>query len=111
LKKTDLEYSLFLPGWFLDYYGIPHVKSNLGPFPFVVDVAHHAAAIPGSGDANITFTHTSDVAKFAAASLDLDHWPERNYIIGSKATWREMLALAEDARGKSSCQLGHMNSS
>ncbi|CAI6092113.1 unnamed protein product [Clonostachys chloroleuca] len=45
----------------------------------VSDIANNAAAIPGSGDVPAVFTHTSDVARFVAASLDLDHWDSVHY--------------------------------
>jgi len=99
LKKTDLEYTLFSNGFFLDYYAIPGVKSYMKPFTFAVDIANGAAAIPGSGETPIVFTHTFDVAKYVAASLDLPKWPERSIIIGDKVTWNQFVKLAEDARG------------
>ena len=99
LKKTKLEYTLFANGWFLDYYGLPHVKSYFEPLTLALDVAGKAAAIPGSGDAPVVFTHTFDVAKFVSASLDLAKWPEKSVMIGDRVTWNEFLKQAEEARG------------
>lgn len=65
----------------------------------VSDIANNAAAIPGSGDVPAVFTHTSDVARFVAASLDLDHWDSVHYVIGDRVTWNEFLRLAEEAKG------------
>jgi len=65
----------------------------------VLDIPNDAASIPGKGDTKITFTHTSDVAKFVAASLDLSNWDKVSYVIGDKASWNEVLKLAEDAKG------------
>ena len=60
---------------------------------------HHTAAIPGSGNTPVAFTHTSDIAQFVVASLDLPEWPEESWIIGDKVTWNEALRLAEAAKG------------
>lgn len=84
----------------MDYYGIPKVKSYLGkPFVFAVDVANNIAAIPGSGDMPIVFTHISDVARFIAAFVGSSDWPERTTIIGDKKTWNEFVAIAEEVKG------------
>ena len=99
LKNTSLEFTLFWPGWFMDYYGIPHIKTHMDPFPFAVDVGNRAAAIPGSGDIPIVFTYTRDVAKVVAASLDLEKWPQHAYIIGDKLTWNRLLQAAEEVQG------------
>ena len=65
LEASSLEYTCVINGFFLDYYVIPKVSSHMGPFPVVVDMANNAAAIPGSGDVPVAFTHTTDVARFA----------------------------------------------
>ncbi|PLB35797.1 NAD(P)-binding protein [Aspergillus candidus] len=98
-SSTSLEYSLLSNGIFTDYYGMPKVKSYLQPFVLAVDIAHNAAAIPGSGDVPVVFTHTFDVARFIAAFVSAPDWPERGTIIGDKKTWNELVALAEEAKG------------
>ncbi|OGM48854.1 hypothetical protein ABOM_003004 [Aspergillus bombycis] len=87
LKTSGLEYTLVSNGFFMDYYGLPKVKSYLQPFVFAVDMANNAAAIPGSGDVPVVFTHT------------FDDWPERSIIIGDKLSWNELVALAEVTKG------------
>ncbi|CAH0003544.1 unnamed protein product [Clonostachys byssicola] len=100
LENTkDLETTRFLNGFFLDYFGLPKFPSHMPPTTMVLDVANNAAAIPGSGDVPAVFTHTSDVAKFVAASLDLDNWDPVHYVIGDRVTWNEFLHLAEEAKG------------
>ncbi len=99
LKKSTLEYTLVSCGVFLDYYGMPRIKSYMKPLTMVIDVEHKVAAIPGTGDETITFTHTFDVAKYVAASLDMETWPERSIIIGDKMSWNQFLKLAEKIRG------------
>lgn len=64
-----------------------------------VDISHQSAAIPGSGNELIVFTHSSDLADFTVRSLDLKNWPKESYVIGEKLTWNEFVKLAEDAKG------------
>lgn len=99
LRKTDLEWTRFVNGYFLDYYGIPYVKTHLGPGNFALDIASKMAGIPGTGNETMTFTYTFDVAKFVAAFLDMPKWEETTYCYGDKTTWNEFVKLAEEARG------------
>lgn len=82
----------------MDYWG-PAEKTRLAPFPVVLDIPNNMAAIPGSGDTPVVFTHTIDVAKFVAASLALTHWDPVTYIMGDKLSWNQVVKLAEAARG------------
>lgn len=81
---------------FLDYYD---PQGDYQPLAFFVDITHNCAAIPGDGNTPIVFTHTSDVAKFVVASLELDQWPGESYVIGDKVTLTEFVELAETAKG------------
>lgn len=65
----------------------------------VVDVANNAAAIPGSGDVPVAFTHSVDVAKFVIASLTLPKWEPKTYLVGDNLTWNQLVELAEDIKG------------
>lgn len=84
----------------MDYWGIPGVKSNMLPVVFCIDIPHKAAAIPGDGNTPVIFTHTTDVAKYVAASLDLEEWDPVSHVIGDRVTWNEFLQLAEEATGR-----------
>ncbi|GME39002.1 Pyridoxal-phosphate dependent enzyme [Neofusicoccum parvum] len=99
LKKTDLQWTRFANGYFLDYWGLPHLKSYQEPFMPVLDIANKFAGIPGDGNTPVTFTYTFDLAKFVVASLDLPEWPEYSIVVGDKLTWNEFVKLAEEARG------------
>jgi hypothetical protein len=74
LKKTDLEYTVFYVGFLLDYYAGPSIKSYVSPLIVVIDMECNMAAIPGSGNMPIAFTHSLDVGKYVDASLDLKKW-------------------------------------
>ncbi|EJP63771.1 nmrA-like family protein [Beauveria bassiana ARSEF 2860] len=98
-RVTDLETTYFLIGTFMDYWG-PAEKTRLAPFPVVLDIPNNMAAISGSGDTPVVFTHTIDVAKFVAASLALTDWDPVTYIMGDKLSWNQVVKLAEAARGR-----------
>lgn len=100
LKKTNLEWTRFHNGYFLDYYGLPHVKSYQPNISFVMDMQSKVAAIPGDGNTPVVFTYTYDVAKFVVASLDLPKWDDEFFVIGDKLTWNEFVRLAEETRGE-----------
>ncbi|UKZ95785.1 uncharacterized protein TrAFT101_010600 [Trichoderma asperellum] len=99
LRQSKLEWTRVANGYFMDYYGYPHVKTYLKPLSFVIDVKNKAAGIPGTGDDIVAFTYTADVAKFVVASLGLPKWEEITYCYGEKSSYNKILALAEEARG------------
>ena len=100
LEKTkSLEWTTVLNGFFLDYFGIPKVKSYLQPTTIVLDIANDCAGIPGSGDVPVVLTNSFDVAKYTARLLGLDKWEKESYVIGDRLTWNEFLKLAEEAKG------------
>lgn len=99
MAKTRLEYTAFNVGWFMEYYGMPHVETYITQTTFIVDMANKHAAIPGDGTQLMTFTYTKDVAKFVVAALDLPTWDRNTFVIGDKMTWNDFVKLAEKARG------------
>ncbi|KAM0470208.1 hypothetical protein ACHAPX_010094 [Trichoderma viride] len=100
LRQTDLEWTRFHVGYFLDYYGMPHIETHLPvPFAFVFDIPNKVAAIPGSGNDVFSLTYTKDVAKFVVKALDLPKWEEETFCYGDRVTWNQVLKLAEDATG------------
>ena len=98
--SKDLEWTLFYAGFFMDYFGMPNLSSYLTPFVVLMDILENMAAIPGDGTTPLTFTHTSDVGKFVAASVDLEKWDRVSFIIGDKMTVNEAVKLAEKAKGE-----------
>lgn len=99
LETTTLEYTSVINGFFLDYYTVPKIPSHMGTFPVVIDMLNNAAAIPGSGDVPVAFTHTTDVAHFVVSLLDLATWQPESTIVGEKLTWNEFVAIAEEVKG------------
>jgi nucleoside-diphosphate-sugar epimerase len=99
-QAEDLTYTSFYTGFFLDYWGMPAVKSYMKPGIMVIDIPHAAAAIPGTGNTPVAFTHTTDVAKYVAAAMDLEKWELGYNLTADKINWNEFLTLAESVRGK-----------
>ena len=100
LKQSKLQYTRFATGFFMDYWGMPHVKSNLAPFTFGIDMQNGQAAIPGDGNVPLSLTYSRDLARFVVRTLDLDEWPGFSIGVGDDLTFNQMLRLAEEARGK-----------
>ena len=100
LKATkDLEYTVFHNGFFIDYWTTPGVETHLNTVIMFIDIAHNTAAIPGRGDTSVAFTHTTDVARFVAAALDLQKWEPITSVIADRVTLNELLHFAEEAKG------------
>ncbi|KAJ0415262.1 hypothetical protein BJY00DRAFT_318023 [Aspergillus carlsbadensis] len=99
LKVSNLEWTVFHNGIFLDYFGGPGMKSYLKPNVFAIDIANKVAAIPGTGDVPVTFTYTFDLARFVVAALDLEEWNEESRVVGDAVTWNEFVGLAEEVTG------------
>lgn len=100
LEKTRLEYTYFYPGMFMDYFALPRIETHMRPIYTVLDLEHNEVAIPGTGSAVMAMAYTKDVARYIAASLDLDRWPKVSLIIGSQPTVEELAQLAQRITGE-----------
>ncbi|KAH7302982.1 hypothetical protein B0I35DRAFT_447459 [Stachybotrys elegans] len=99
LDTLSLEHTVFYTGYFFDYY-TRELPTYMQPVAFVLDIPNNAAAIPGSGEVPVVFTHTWDVAKFVAAYAEKPQWDREAYVIGDKITLNELVRLAEEVKGK-----------
>ncbi|KAL2672141.1 hypothetical protein Neosp_012839 [[Neocosmospora] mangrovei] len=100
IKKTSLEYIRISIGFFSDYWGVPHIKSNLKTFQWFIDMEKGVAVVPGSGDEKFTVTYSEDLARFIVRLIDSDErWPERGFLSGSDISINELIAIAEKIRG------------
>lgn len=99
LEKSSLEWTAIYNGHFLDYWGMPKVKSYLNPVTMFLDIGAAKAGIPGSGTTPAVFTYSGDVARFTAAALTLEKWEKESYVIGTKICWNDFVKVAEDVRG------------
>jgi hypothetical protein len=105
LKSSSLKYTRVIPGFFMDYWGMPHAKTNLHPYIFGIDIAGGIAAIPGDGNDVICMTYTYDLANYMVKMLELEEWPEFSVFVGDQVTYNEILAMAEGVRGKMNAKL------
>jgi hypothetical protein len=96
---STLEYTTVINGYFADGWVAPKVKSYQDPMPLVVDIPNQVAAIPGSGNELVVFTHTFDIARFVALLVGAPKWDKESYIIGDKVSWNQFVQYAEEARG------------
>ncbi|KAL6401342.1 hypothetical protein AUP68_15211 [Ilyonectria robusta] len=94
-----MEYTRFINGTFMDYFGPPQARTRLNVISLVVDHENRKAAVPGDGNNPVVLTHSTDVARFVAASLDLVEWPEASVIRGDRLTLNALVAFAESAKG------------
>jgi hypothetical protein len=110
LENSSLEYTLFSHGLFMDYYGLPRIKSYMSPWVFAVDMANRVAGIPGSGDGKAVYTYSGDVARFVVATLGLPpgSWRKHSIMIGDRQSLNQVLRIAESVRGKFNVQYDSM---
>lgn len=80
------------------------VPSNMKAFSYTVDFGKRRASIPGDGMQKVAFLHSGDLARYAAAMVDVDggEWPGISAFVGDRMSWGEMLALGEEITGTSS---------
>ncbi|KAF7552242.1 hypothetical protein G7Z17_g4458 [Cylindrodendrum hubeiense] len=98
LEKTTLEYTLFVCGMFMDYYGMPNIESPLKPTYSILDLQYNRAVVPGDGQAILITTMAKDVARYVAAAVDLPDWPKVMTIIGSRLSVSELVDLAVEIK-------------
>ncbi|OAL70948.1 hypothetical protein A7D00_4610 [Trichophyton violaceum] len=99
LKETKLKYTRIFPGYFMDYWGMPNVRTRLKPLAYAVDIPNRRAIIPGDGNNIITFTYSYDMAKFIAKLLGTEEWPEFAYMGGDDLTFNELVKMGEEISG------------
>lgn len=100
-RTRTLEYAYVYPGMFMDYFGLPRVKSVLRPLCFFVDPAHAQAILPtNGGEAKMSMTSTTDLARYLALALDLAAWPRVLSTVTSTVTVHELVQLVEKSLGR-----------
>ncbi|KAL6832780.1 hypothetical protein V8C40DRAFT_145132 [Trichoderma camerunense] len=100
LRESNLEWTRFYNGYFLDYYGMPYIETHISELiSFIFDIPNKAAVIPGTGNDLVSFTYTRDVANFVVKALTLPKWEEEMFCYGDKVTLNQFLGLLEEATG------------
>ncbi|KAJ4168876.1 hypothetical protein NW754_010807 [Fusarium falciforme] len=100
LEKTGLEFSYIYPGMFMDYYGMPKFPTPLRPLCFFIDPVNQVAVLPDDGEAKMSMSLTTDVARYTALALDLDKWPRFMTTTASTVTLKNLVHLFEKYTGR-----------
>ncbi|KAH8730309.1 NmrA-like family protein-like protein [Phaeosphaeriaceae sp. PMI808] len=97
----SMEYCLFQPSVFLDYFAHPHPLSpDLITWPVVVDFEHRRAILMDEGDVPIVLTAIADIGEMVALAVeDEGVWPVVGGMTGVRTTIAEILALGKRVRG------------
>lgn len=100
-EKKTLEYCLFQPSIFMDYFAHPNPLSpELITWPFFVDFENRRAIVLDEGDQPIVLTAIADDSEILARALeDEREWPAIGGIRGCKTSINELLALGKKLRG------------
>ncbi|KAM7201668.1 hypothetical protein V8F33_003217 [Rhypophila sp. PSN 637] len=101
-EKKVIEYSLFQPGMFVNYFTHPHQSAKyLPPIATPFDFNNRRAIVlDGSDDVPMTLTTVQDLANVVARAVEYDgEWPLVSGITGDKVTIRELIAIGERVRG------------
>lgn len=96
-----LEYCLFQPSIFLDYFAHPYAPTPpLYTWPFFVDFQSRRAIILDSGNYPLVLTSAHDDAEILLRAIeDPRPWPRVGGIRGWRTTQAEILALGKKIRG------------
>ncbi|KAK0650732.1 hypothetical protein DIS24_g6558 [Lasiodiplodia hormozganensis] len=99
--RIRLEYSLFQPGLFTNYFGFPYsTTKHLSMSPWLVDFDNRRAITVGAGDFSLCLTTVQDMAVVVADALDYEgKWPVDGGIRGTQITMAELIRLGEKLRG------------
>lgn len=99
--EQKLEYTLFQPGLFTNYFEYPHSSTrHFSISPWFVDFENRRAIVVDEGNQSFTTTTVEDFSSVVAEALDFEgKWPVTGGIVGSRITTKELVELAETLRG------------
>ena len=103
-RHQVLEYCLFQPGLFTNYFTYPYESAkHFRPFETQIDFNNRRAIIVDGGvDDRITLTTAQDFANVVALAVDYEgEWPVVGGIKGTDITIGQLLAVGEKIRGMS----------
>ncbi|KAI8931828.1 hypothetical protein NX059_011465 [Plenodomus lindquistii] len=100
-EKEQIEYCLFQPGFFTDYFAVPYsMAKHFHSFKMFADFEHRRAILQEGPDAPLTLTTVEDMAKVVAFALEYPgRWPTIGGIQGTQTTLSAFLSLGESIRG------------
>lgn len=100
VRKSGIEYTLFDTGFWMNMLAAGTPGANGMSYTPIFDVGNCSARIPGDGSAYLVYIRGEDMAKFVAASLELEKWPAVSRMVGDRKTFNEILRIAEEVRGE-----------
>lgn len=100
-KLGGLEYCLFQPSIFMDYFAHPYPLSpDLITWPFFLDFENRRALLLDDGNAPLVITAIADDAQILLRALDDPRpWPSIGGIRGYRTTINELFTLGKKIRG------------
>ncbi|KAK4501345.1 hypothetical protein PRZ48_007153 [Zasmidium cellare] len=102
-ERKVLEYSLFIPGLFTNYFAHPHPSAkHFKSFETHIDFQNcRALVLEGGEDDRITLTTAQDLASVVVKAIEYEgEWPIVGGITGTELSIRELLEIGERVRGK-----------
>ena len=106
-KEKVLEYCLFQPGLFTNYFAHPHCTAkHFRSFETHLDFQNRRAlAVEGGENDRVTLTTAHDMAQVVARAVEYEgEWPVNGGIQGTELSINELIAIGERVRGKVSKQ-------
>jgi hypothetical protein len=101
-EKRVIEYCLFQPGLFTDYFAIPYMSTkHLTALETQWDFEKRRAILRQDSDEDyLTLTTVADLANVVASAVDYEgEWPIVGGIRGSRMSTKEFISLGEEIRG------------
>ncbi|KAF3926113.1 hypothetical protein ABW21_db0203258 [Orbilia brochopaga] len=101
--RKVLEYCLFLPGMFVNYYTAPYKTSqHVHPFENQIDFEkRRAIVLKGGEDSRISLITVKDFCNMVAKAVDYEgEWPLIGGIRGDELTVEQLVAVGTKVRGK-----------
>jgi nucleoside-diphosphate-sugar epimerase len=96
-----LEYTLFQPSIFMDYFAHPSPLSpGLITWPFFIDFEKRRAMVLDDGNQPLVVTAISDISEVLLLALDdPEPWPAIGGMRGERTSINKLVALGKDLRG------------
>lgn len=98
-----LEYTLFQPSLFVNYFTHPHKSANhVSTFAAQIDFENRRAILPeGYENTKITLTAVDDLKNIVVKAIEYEgEWPVVGGIKGNELSLAQLIHLGEDIRGK-----------
>jgi len=99
-EKKVLEYTLFQPGFIVDYLAPVGTSKHLQPMPLWLDFHKRRAIVLEGKDSFFTLTTVNDLANVVVRAIEYDgEWPVVGGVKGTTLGQSKILEIGEKARG------------